>query len=247
MRNCICGAFMAALVLFVAGPARSEDAKDAKAVLDKAIKALGGEEKLTKALNGSTWKTKGTINFGGNEMEVSTEGTLKGLDHYKLKFMGSFGEGVMVVAGDKGWVNFGGMEMETEKDRLSSEKRNIYLDAAATFIVPLKDKGFKAGAVAEEKVGDKPAVALKVTGPDGKEFKLYFDKETGLPVKLTGKVMDFGGQEVDQEKTFSDYKEMGGIKKAAKVSVKHNGEKFQDLEVTEFKILDKVDPKTFEK
>ena len=30
-------------------------------------------------------------------------------------------------------------------------------------------------------------------------------------------------------------------------AVKHNGEKFQDLEVTEFKILDKVDPKTFEK
>ena len=69
MRNCICGAFMAALVLFVAGPARSEDAKDAKAVLDKAIKALGGEEKLTKALNGSTWKTKGTINFGGEARE----------------------------------------------------------------------------------------------------------------------------------------------------------------------------------
>jgi hypothetical protein len=61
------------------------------------------------------------------------------------------------------------------------------------------------------------------------------------------KVNNFMGQEVTQETTYSDYKDMGGIKKAAKTIVKHDGEKLMEMQVTEFKVLDKVDPKTFEK
>jgi hypothetical protein len=247
MRKCICAAFVAGLVLVAASPVRAEEGGDAKAIIDKAIKNMGGEEKLTKAFKGSTWKTKGTIAFGGNESELTTEATVQGLDHYKLKFVGSFGEGAVAVAGDKGAANFGGMENEMDKDRLANEKRNMYLAASAGFVVPLKEKGFKAEATKEEKVGDKPAVGLKVTGPDGKDFKLYFDKETGLPVKLVAKVINFGGQEVTQETTYSNYKEMDGIKRATKTSSKQDGERFIDSEVTEFKILDKVDPKVFEK
>ena len=100
-------------------------------------------------------------------------------------------------------------------------------------------------AIGEEKVAGKPAVGIKATGPDGKEFKLYFDKESGLPVKLVAKVASFMGDEVTQETTFSDYKEMGGIQKATKVQAKRDGEKFLDEQVTDFKILDHVDPKTF--
>jgi hypothetical protein len=38
---------------------------------------------------------------------------------------------------------------------------------------------------------------------------------------------------------------MGNIKKATKIQSKHDGEKFLDQQVTEFKVLDKVDAKTF--
>jgi hypothetical protein len=251
MRKCICGAFVAALVLVVAGPGQADDAKDPKAIIDKAIKAMGGEEKLAKAMKGCTWKTKGTITFMGSDNEISTENTLAGLDKYRSKFTGDFGgnkiEGVSVISGDKGSASFMGQDMEMEGDRLANEKRNVYLGAVATFVVPLKEKGFKVEAAAEEKVGDKPAAVLKVTGPDGKDSKLYFDKESGLPVRQVAKVVGFDGNEYTQETTYSNYKDMGGIKKAAKYSAKRDGEKFIEMEVTEFKILDKVDPKTFEK
>ena len=39
------------------GSARADDAKDPQAILDKAIKALGGEEKLGK-IKAVTWKTQ---------------------------------------------------------------------------------------------------------------------------------------------------------------------------------------------
>jgi len=78
-----------------------------------------------------------------------------------------------------------------------------------------------------------------------KDFTLYFDKESGVPVKQVAKVVGFQGQEYTAETTFADYKDFDGIKKATKVEIKRDGEKFQVMEVTEFKVLDKVDPETF--
>ena len=75
---------------------------------------------------------------------------------------------------------------------------------------------------------------------------MYFDKESGLPVQVVAKVTGFMGEEFTQETTYSDYKEFSGIKKATRATSKRDGEKFIETEITEFKVLDKVDPKTFE-
>jgi hypothetical protein len=238
------GVVVASLVVLASfGAARADD-QDAKAILDKAIKALGGEEKLAKA-EAYSWKSKGTVNFGGNENDFTSETTIKGLDHLKREFGNDQFHGVLVVAGEKGWRHFGDNQAELEGDGLAGEKRNIYLQVIPITLVAIKGKGFKYEAAGEEKVGDKPAVALKITGPDGKDFKLFFDKDSGLPVKQVATVRGFQGDEVEQEATYSEYKDFGGIKKATKGQVKRNGEVFQTFELTEFKVLDKVAPETF--
>jgi hypothetical protein len=249
MRRFIGALLATALAAGLGSLARADDDKDPKAILDKAVKALGGEENLAKA-KAATWKSKGKLSFGGNDSELTSETTVQGIDHYRLEFEGDFGgnkaKGVVVLAGDKGWRDFGGNKMELDKDALANEKRAVYLVVAPVTLLPLRDKGFKVEVAAADKVGDKPAVALKVTGPDGKDFTLAFDKESGLPVKLTAKVLDFQGNEFTQETTFADYKDFGGIKKATKIESKRDGQKFLEQEVSAFKALDKVDPKTFE-
>jgi hypothetical protein len=238
------GAAVAIALVFVSGgPGRADD-QDAKSILAKAIKALGGEEKLGK-VQAFSWKSKGIIVFNGNENENSNQVTVKGLDHFRREFGNDQFHGLVVIAGDKAWRKFGEDSRELDGDALANEKRGIYLHVVPITLVPLKDKGFKYEAAGEEKVGDKPAAVLKVTGPDGKDFTLYFDKESGLPVKEVAKVIGFQGQEYTQETTFADYKDFDGIKKATKVEVKRDGEKFQEMEVTEFKVLDKVDPDAF--
>jgi hypothetical protein len=226
--------------VLLTGPARPTwaDEKDPQAVLDKAIKALGGEEKLQKA----------TISFGGNENEMSFHSTVQGLDHYRGEIEGKFGEnefkGVVVLNGDKGWRVFG-EKMDMDEDAVSNEKRRLYVDAAAARVLPLKEKGFKVELAGEEKVGDKPTAVIKATGPDGKDLKLYFDKESGLPVKMVAKMVGFQGEEYEQETTYKDYKDFDGIKVATKHESKRDGESFFKSEITEFKVLDKVDGKTF--
>jgi hypothetical protein len=243
MRQYTC-ASLAMILLFVAGARARGDDAEANAILDKAIKALGGDEILGKAAAFS-YKSKGTFTFGGNEREVNLQVTVQGLDHYRREVSSDEFNGVTVLDGNKGWRRFGDNSSELEGDGLANEKRTLYLQVIPTTLVGLKGNGFKYEKAGEEKVGDKPAVALKVTGPDGKDFTIYFDKESGLPVKTVAKVIGFQGQEYTADTTFADYKDFGGIKKATKVEVKRDGEKFQNIDITEFKVLDKVDPQAF--
>jgi len=238
---------LAAAVGLVGTSIRADEAQ-VKQVLDKAIKALGGEEKLSKAEN-ITWKSKGKITIEGNQNEFSSEATAQGFDHFQSMFEGEFNgnkvKGVAVLNGEKGWRKFGDQSMDMDPDAVKNEKRTVYLMVVPATIVPLKSKGFKVESAPDESINGKPAAALKVTGPDGKDFTLYFDKESGLPVRLVGKVIGFNGEEYLQESTFSDYKDFGGFKKASKTSMKRDGESFVESEITDFKVLDKVPAETF--
>src|SRR5256885_15136516 len=93
-------------------PARAADTPSASATLDKAIQALGGEEKLGK-IKGMSWTSKGTISFNGSDNAITTKTVIQGLDHSRQEFTGEFGgnpvKGVTVLAGDKGARDFGEM------------------------------------------------------------------------------------------------------------------------------------------
>lgn len=243
MRRFVRLAVAAAFLFVVGGLARADD-QAVKSILDRAIKALGGEEKLSK-VDAFSWKSKGIVIFNGNENETSNQVTVKGLDHFRREFGNDQFHGVIVVNGDKAWHKFGDDVRELEGDMLANEKRSVALHVIPITLVPLHGKGFKVEAAGEEKIGDKTALILKITGHDGKDFTLSFDKESGLPAKQVARVVGFQGQEQTLETTFSDYKEFDGIKKATKIEIKRDGEKFQTMELTEFKVLDKVDPDTF--
>jgi hypothetical protein len=237
------------MVLVVGSAGRvTADESQPDAVLDKAIKALGGEAKLAKATAFSR-KTKGTFLFGENKNDFTSEATVQGLDRYQSTFEGEFGgnkvKGVVVLNGETGWRKFGDNKSELDKDAIANEKRTVYLQVVPNTVLPLKAKGFKVESAADEKIGEKPAAVLKVTGPDGKEFSLYFDKDNGLPVKLAAKVRGFQGEEFTQETTFGEYKDFEGIKQATKIEAKRDGTIFLKMELTEFKVLEKVDPKSF--
>lgn len=238
----------AAAAVIVAGIATARADDQATAVLDRAITALGGAERLEKAA-GFSWKNRAVVNVNGSELAFRGQATAQGLDHYRAEFEGDFNgntfQGVSVVNGEKGWRKFGDMLMELTADDLANEKRTIYLALAAATMLPLKGEGFTARMADAQELDGKPADVLKVTGPDGKETTLFFDRDSGLLVKQVAKVIDFTGQEFLQETTYADYKDFGGVKKATRVTATRDGEPFLKEEITEFKTLDRVDPDTF--
>ncbi len=238
----------AVVVLLIGNSGRGDSPKDAGATVDKAVQALGGEATL-KSIKAYSWKTKGKINIGGNESDFTGSTTVDGINRLRQAFEGEFNgekiKGLTVVDGEKGWRKFGEMAMELDKDALAAAKRTMYLQAAWSNPLVLKEKGFKIKAAADDKVDGKDAACIEATGPDGKDFKLYFDKTTGLPVKEVARVVGFGGEELTQESYFKEFKVFDGFKTPTKVDIKHDGEKFLNFEASDFKKLDNVDPKTF--
>jgi hypothetical protein len=236
----------AVLGIALQGMAKAEDAK-VKEILDKAIKALGGEEKLG-AIKVVQIKGEGKIIIEGNDNPIKVETTTQGLDHHRGEFEGEFGgnsvKGVTVLKGDKGWRKFGDNLMEMDEDGVKNEKRNIYLSVIPATILPLR-KDFKTEAAPDADAKGKPASGVKVIPPDGKEFTIYFDKETGLPVRQVARVVGFGGEEYEQETLYDDYKEFNGIKKATKLTMKRDGEIFIESKVLDFKTPEKVAESTF--
>jgi len=249
MRKFIAMASILFLVCDFAPRARAEDDKGAAGIVDKGIEALGGKEKLA-GVKAVTWQGKGKIFIQDSENEFHSKLVAEGLDRFRGEFEGKFNgdeiKGVTILDGDKGWRQFG-EPSELDKESLANEKRNAYLQLIPALLVPLKEKEFKLEPAGQQKVNDKPAVAVKVTPADGKEFTIFFDKDSGLPVRLVAKVIGWAGDEFTQETTYADFKDFDGIKKATKIVAKRDGEKFVEYQVTEFKTLDKAPQKSFDK
>lgn len=236
------------LAIGLSMPASAAD-DQAKTLIDKAIQATGGEAKLATA-KALTWKSKGKMRFGESESHYTAQATMAGLDRFRQEFDGEFGgnqvKGIVVLNGDQAWRKFGDQNRKIEGDALANEKRNVYLQAVGTAtLLPLKSYEFRVEPAGEEKVGNADAVAVKVTGPDGKDFKLCFDTTSHLPVKIMAQVRGFGGDEFTQETIYSDFKDFGGLKKATKIEARRNGMTFLEAELTDFKVLDAVEPETF--
>ncbi len=244
-------AFLAfGFVLAVTLPARADDAADARAIVEKAVKAHGGQETLDK-LPATTVKFKGTFHGQGEGIPMTGEVTTLGPDKQRVEIeVEAGGQKVtilIVLAGDKAWTKLGKDLKELDKDEVAEMKEAAYAGWVAT-LAPLKDKQFKLATVGETKIGDRPALGVKVSSKGHRDVDLYFDKETNLLVKTESRVKDEGnGQEVTQEQFTSDHKEVQGIKQSRKYTVKRNGKLFMEGESTEVTLAEKLDDSTFAK
>src|SRR5437660_11621355 len=140
-----------------------------------------------------------------------------------------------IVNGEKCLVCMGGNMEEMNEEQVTEAKEGMYAGWVAT-LAPLKGKDFTLAPLGEEKVSGRAAVGIKVSSKGHKDINLYFDTETGMLAKTQTRVKDMmSGTEVDQETLPSDYKDVGGVKRAHKTVINRDGKKFVELEITEFK------------
>jgi hypothetical protein len=232
-------------VLWLAGPVRGEDTADAKAIVDKAIKAHGGEEKLSK-FKGETWTGRGTYYGMGDGLPFTGHFAVQWPDRFRMEIEGAF---IVVVDGDKGWTKSGnGDAKEMTKDELAFQKESLYAQQVERLLV-LKEKEFTLVPLEATKVDGKPAVGVKVSHKGHDDIKLYFDRDTNLLVKCERRVKasEQGFKEVTQETFFKDWKDVDGIKVVQKVVDKRDDKPYVEEEVSDVKYLEKVEAKLFGK
>jgi outer membrane lipoprotein-sorting protein len=242
-------AFLAAVALGATPPSRADEKPEIKAILDKAVASLGGEANLAK-YKAATWKEKMKVFVGEMVIEGRYQVAMQWPGCYRLESQSTENRRLSVFNGAKGWEQTSDGTVEMDKRFAAAARGDVYLRWIPVAILPLREKAFKLEQTSEEKIGDRPAVGIQVTPPDSPVFRIYFDKESGLPVRITMKVKDEDtGEEWVSERLYSNYKEIQGIKKAMKMVVKSSqkGSDSTESEITEFKFAEKLDDKMFAK
>jgi hypothetical protein len=230
--------------------ARADDAADARAILDQAIKAHGGEATLGKFV-ATYFKVKGTEYDGDTKTPISFEWFVQGNDKETAI---SYDENdkvteVEVVNGKEGWTKDASRVTESmSKEQVDFQQEMIYLNWATMF-VPLKAAGFRLSTLGETDIAGRKAVGILISHDKHGPLKMYFDKETHLLAKYHRKFKDpDAGKEFDEDCVFSDYRAVQDTKQPFKFETTRDGVKVNDGRIVEMKLYDKpLDEKLFAK
>jgi hypothetical protein len=243
MRSLLTGALLVATTLSLAGPARADERADALAVLNRAIQAHGGEVGLFKARNFSR-NGVGTVLVMGME-EPFTEDLAAALpDKMRQSVeLNARAKVTTVFNGEQGWQVSFGPARELGKDFRDELREELYIWWLTT-LVPLKGDTFQLAPVPEITVSGEAAAGIKATSTGRPEAKLYFNKQTGLLVKIERRARH-AGQMVSREYYYGDHKEFDGVKLYTRLTELINGRKNSELTGATYKILPRIDDSTF--
>ena len=239
-------------VVFMFAPAvRADDAADARAIIEKAAKALG--HKPDAQAGPMAWKEKGTFTGGGFKMDYTSDWVFQGPDRMRFDMASEFG-GMKIafsvaVNGDKAWESAFGKVQDITGDKLDYIRDEAYQIHVTSLQPLLSDKGFTLATAGTQDVNGKKAVGVKVTREKRPTVTIYFDKATGLPVKAEMTVKDEfqKWKEVPQEVYFDDFKDTNGKKMFTRMRIVRDGKTMIESTLSDAKTPDKLDPKLFDK
>lgn len=236
-------------VLFLqAGRARADDRDAALAVVDQAVKAHGGEGPLGK-LRCVHRVGKGGWFLFGKENSFSVETVLQLPDRFRdtaeVEVGGQKNRMTTVLNGDRGWQLVGAGSLDLDKEKIA-EFRDIAYDQWLMTLLPLKDRSLALATVPQANVLGKAAAAIKVTAANRPEVLLFFDKQSGLLVKVerAGKQ---AGISVKKEYFLADYKDFEGVKLPTRWLEMTSGNKSIDLTITAYDFPARIDERLLEK
>jgi hypothetical protein len=232
-----------------AAPLRAGENADPKAIILKAIQAMGGEEKLARY---KANVTKGKCTFYGMGRPIACTGEwymqlprqLKAV--YQMDMGGKKATRIEVINKDKGWTVMGGKLRALPPEQLAE----IYEGMDAHYVLtllPLKDPACRIAFLGESEVEGRPTVGLKVSRDGHRDVRLYFDKERGYLLKMQTRVKGMGGRDEEEETVYGDYQDFDGVRSYKKMTTKRDGKPFLEMEATEYKAVERLPDSTFDK
>ncbi len=222
-----------------------------KTIVEKAIEANGGKEKLEK-YHAVTFSGKGVFYGLGQPIPYTAKWKLQLPDQVsfdmKMDLDGQKVHFVQVVNGSKGWQKIQDQAtQEMSKAELEEKSMQLYADSL-TQLLPLLKPEIKLSLIGDIKVGEKDAVGIKASQKGQRDVSLYFDKENYHLLKTEYDVRDpMAGAIQTQTNYYTDYKKFNGIPQPTKIRIERDGKKFVETEISNLQILEKLPDSEFER
>jgi len=181
------------------------DLPSGESLIRKALEGSGGEAAIAKV---KTAAMSGSVEMGGGSLvgTVSVfQGSGKSYTVIELPGIGKIEEG---FDGETAW-EMNAIQGVRIKD--GTEKALAARNANMSVLLGWRDLYTAATTLGEDTVDGRPAWQVELTPKTGKPETFYFDKESGLPVRMTMTVaMSMGEVTVDER--ISDYRLVSGIR-----------------------------------
>ncbi|MCI0637579.1 MAG: hypothetical protein L0Y72_32330 [Gemmataceae bacterium] len=236
------------LALTAAGAHAQQD--EARAVIEKAITAHGGEKQLAK-LQAMRFKGHGTLEANNVVGRFTVDNVNRLPDRSKFTMVLEINDANIDVAqsfdGKKAWSKIGEQVEELDDERLAEQAARAYHWRVTSLVPLLKDKNFKLSPLGETKVKDRAAVGVRVEHKGHKDVNLFFDKLTGLLAKTERSGLNLNQKEVTRDTYYSAYKAIDGVQQALKILVHYDGQRFMEFEITEMTFPESIPDAEFTK
>ncbi len=238
----LCKAALAAdLLMPVALEERPDD------VLRAAIAAAGSDEVLARYPAGRS-TGKGTMNFSG----IETPFTFERIYHYPGRLWTSMQcdvkgqKWVMVQVANEGVAKqfINGQTIPLTEVALKELQTGTIVSEIEQLYPLITDRKFGIKTDKQLKGSDLNGLVLQVRGHP--EFRLAFDRKTGLLIRIGYRVVDpETSKDAELEISFDDFKTVAGMSRPMHVVVTRDGKKLIDFQIDKFTPLERIDPKAF--
>jgi hypothetical protein len=222
---------------------------DVKAIIEKAVKAHGGADKIAK-MKCMQWKGKGKLELLGSSVDMEQDVSIKPGKFREAAELEVNGQKIRVITvfdGKKAAITANGQSVDITDKILEELKEAAYAMKVGRLTNLLTDKSLQLSPLGESKVENRPAVGIGIASKGHRNLELYFDKESGVLAKVQTRKTDLQSmQEVDEERIIQEYQDVGGQKVPKKVLVNHDGKKYVEVELVEVKFPEDIDDGEFQ-
>ncbi len=233
-RTGILGLILMATMAGVAGYARQAPAaavnKDAMAIVDKLITAIGGRKALESIKDTTMSGTMEIIPFG-----ITAPMTLYVKEPNKVRADITIAETNMTIIqafdGQKGWYTNPQSGATEEMPDFMAKEFSRQAGATEALLNPQKN-GVAYALKPKAAIEGKDYVVLEQTLADGHKTTFFLDPQTYLPYKTAERALDQSGAEVDTETYPSNYQKVGGTVVPYSIRVVQNGADAQRITIT---------------
>lgn len=238
---------LASCLLLIGGSALAQDVSK---VIERAIRAHGGAAALER-LSAAETHTKGVMSTSGREVPFTQDvffampGRFRDVlylevDRQKRAF-------TTVYDGQSGWIDNGDKTSKMDERMLTEAAETAHAVQVAR-LIGLVSGRYRLAPLDDAEVASRPAAGVRVSAAGHRDVDLFFDKDSGLLVKVRRPVIDLrSGEAVTEERLLSDYRQVQGIQSARRVRLDRGGRRFMDVEIAEVKFLERLDDSTFAK
>lgn len=192
------------LVFAAMSVAAAADMPSGESLLQRYIDKSGGAEAYARAKNMSM---SGTVEMQGRNISGTVMISEEGEKSYTAMDFPGIGKVEEGYDGETAWEN---SALEGPRILEGDEKASVKRAATLALITSWKQVYKSANTVGEADVDGKPAWKVEMTPNEGKPETFFFDKNSGLLVRISA-VLSTALGDIATEATMSDFRSVDGI------------------------------------